>query len=122
MPPRCLAYWDLMPGVGAIPEWVADDAARRRTIERLQRLRRGLHDELGSPPPRSPATLVLGSWNLREFDSAKGGARLEESYAYIAEIVSRFDLIAIQEVREDLRALRRLMARLSDQWSTSSPT
>ncbi|MDO8187311.1 endonuclease/exonuclease/phosphatase family protein [Conexibacter sp. JD483] len=109
-------YWDLVPGVGAVPEWAADDAARTRAIARLQALRRGLREEPGAPPPRTPGTLVLGSWNLREFDSPKGGARLEESYAYIAEIVSRFDLVAIQEVREDLRALRRLMARLSDQW------
>ena len=109
-------YWDLMPGVGAVAEWAADDAARRRAIDRLQALRAGLRDEPGAPPPRRPGTLVLGSWNLREFDSPKGGARLEESYADIAEIVSRFDLIAIQEVREDLRALRRLMRRLSDSW------
>ena len=61
--------------------------------------------------------LLIGTWNIREFDSGNWGARLPESYAYIAEIVDRFDLVAVQEVREDLRALERLMDRLGQHWS-----
>ncbi len=49
-------------------------------------------------------TLLLATWNIREFDSGKYGYRDDEAYYYIAEILSRFDLIAIQEVRSGLLA------------------
>ena len=68
------------------------------------------------PPPRRLDTLLIGTWNLREFDSDTWGARVPESYAYIAEIVDRFDLVAVQEVRLDLRALERLIVRLGPHW------
>lgn len=79
-------------------------------------LRDALDRTPGAPPPRDLGTLLLGTWNLREFDSATWGARLLESYLYIAEIVNRFDLVAIQEVRQDLRALQRLRDRLGSHW------
>jgi hypothetical protein len=41
--------------------------------------------------------LLLATWNIREFDSAKFGWRTVEPYFYIAEILSHFDLIAVQE-------------------------
>ncbi len=62
-------------------------------------------------------TLLLGTWNIREFDSDNWGARLPESYAYLAEVIDHFDLVAVQEVREGLRALERLMDRLGRHWS-----
>lgn len=45
------------------------------------------------------------------------GARLPESLAYMAEIIDRFDLVALQEVWDDLRALDRLRDRLGHQVS-----
>jgi hypothetical protein len=44
------------------------------------------------------------------------GWRLEESLYYIAEILSHFDLIAVQEVREDLQALDDVMRILGPGW------
>jgi endonuclease/exonuclease/phosphatase family metal-dependent hydrolase len=103
-----------VPGpVGA--DWANDLDGRDRAIAGLQRLRAALALEDGVPPRRN-STLLLGTWNVREFDSTTWGARLPEAYAYIAEIVSRFDLVAMQEVREDLRALNRLRARLGSTW------
>ena len=53
-------------------------------------------------------TLLLATWNIWEFNSKNW---INESYHYLVEIVSRFDLIAIQEVSPDLKALERLMFR-----------
>jgi len=46
-------------------------------------------------------TLLLATWNIRDFDkkNRKGfGKRSKESLFYIAEILSRFDFVAVQEV------------------------
>ncbi len=53
--------------------------------------------------------LRIATWNIREFDTKKYGGRCRDAYYYIAEIISHFDLVAIQEVREDLTALRKVM-------------
>jgi endonuclease/exonuclease/phosphatase family metal-dependent hydrolase len=91
-------------------------SARRRTISHLLHLRQALNTDAEAPPPRGFGTLLLATWNLREFDSATWGVRLPESYAYMAEIIDRFDLVAVQEVREDLAALERLLDRLGPNW------
>lgn len=69
--------------------------------------------------------LLVATWNLRAFgglteswaatdkDSPK---RDLHALACIAEIVSRFDVIAIQEVRGDLKALRHLLKLLGRDW------
>jgi endonuclease/exonuclease/phosphatase family metal-dependent hydrolase len=91
----------------------ADNDAGKRTINKLLELRKAL-DEI---PERSQnSNLLLATWNIREFDSTKYGDRTEESYYYIAEIIDRFDIIAVQEVREDLRALDKLMDILGGNW------
>lgn len=63
---------------------------------------------------RRPNSLIVGSWNIRAFDG--GLPRLPESLHYIAEVVSAFDICAIQEVREDMTALQRLMRLLGPNW------
>lgn len=65
---------------------------------------------------RRANSLIVGSWNIREFDSGKGGARLDETYHYLAEIVDCFDICAIQEIRDDLEPLRRLVRLLGPGW------
>ena len=93
-----------------------DRTTRVRTLERLLDLRAALGDKTTGIPPRTLGNLVLGTWNLREFDADTWGQRMPESYAYIAEVCSRFDLIAIQEVRESLVALEKLVFRLGRHW------
>ena len=60
--------------------------------------------------------LLLASWNIREFDSPSFGKRSDEAMHYIAEIISRFDLVAIQEIRRDLGVLKRLKYFLGSYW------
>src|SRR5262245_34728310 len=60
---------------------------------------------------KSDSSLLLATWNIRDFDSNKFhfGPRLPETFFYIAEIISCFDLVAVQEVNRDLGALRTVM-------------
>ncbi len=87
----------------------------RRIAENLLKLKDSL--EKKDIPERSiDRTLMLATWNVREFDSLKYGVRSREPLYYIAEIISRFDVVAVQEVREDLTALKKLMKILGGYW------
>jgi len=94
---------------------IKDAVVRRRTIEGVQRLRAALLEAI--PTRTATDTLLLATWNIREFDAGKYGYRADEPYYYIAEILSRFDLIAIQEVRDGLYPLQYLRRLLGDDWS-----
>ncbi len=94
---------------------IKDATVRKRTIAGLQRLRPAL---VAAIPPRTATdTLLLATWNIREFDAGqKATFRGDEAYYYIAEILSRFDLIAVQEVRDGLYPLQRLQKMLGSWW------
>lgn len=91
-----------------------DRSTRLRAVNSLQALRAQLEKEV--PARTGEDTLLLATWNIREFDSEKYGPRCRESLYLIAEILDHFDLIAVQEVRADLRALREVMALLGKWW------
>jgi exonuclease III len=110
-----------MPFYYPIKAW--DAADRRRTIGNLKSLREQKQDEV--PTRTLKKTLLLATWNIRDFGNEdkrvtedglnQPGPRLEESYYYIAEIISAFDIVAIQEVNS-LSALRRVMHILGPSW------
>lgn len=87
----------------------------KRTLERLIALRKQLKKE-GVPERDLENNLLLATWNIREFDSPSFGKRMDESIYYIAEIISHFDLVAIQEVRRDLAALKKVLNILGGYW------
>ncbi|MDP2984186.1 MAG: endonuclease/exonuclease/phosphatase family protein [Candidatus Latescibacter sp.] len=86
----------------------------RRTAQRLLRLKKTLDEAI--PAKTVDKTLLLASWNIREFGGDKFGEREKEPLFYLAEIMSRFDLIALQEVRDNLDALDELMNILGGWW------
>ncbi len=86
----------------------------KRIIDRLLKLRVKLKNEI--PEKLLESNLIIASWNIREFDSPAYGDRVEECFYYIAEIISKFDIIAVQEVRQDLKALKKLIAILGGHW------
>jgi endonuclease/exonuclease/phosphatase family metal-dependent hydrolase len=92
-----------------------DPKAAERCASRLIRMRQSLRS---LRERRRDGSLLLATWNIRDFDSNKYGfgPRLPESFAYIAEIVSCFDLVAMQEVSEDLSGLERVMRILGPGW------
>ncbi len=91
---------------------VRNKEERKRIIERLLVLRKQLDEEI--PEKTAASSLILATWNIREFGSKM---RTLEDYFYIAEIISRFDLIAIQEVLGNKKALEKLMPILGRNWS-----
>ena len=73
-------------------------AVQKRTADSHKRLRRQLDDEM--PQKSAENTLVLGTWNIRNFDDNRfgRGPRTQEDLVYIAEIISRFDVLAVCEI------------------------
>jgi endonuclease/exonuclease/phosphatase family metal-dependent hydrolase len=103
-----------MPSYWKIRHYAAAD--RERTIDHLGALRRQLAKAV--PGRTANATLLLATWNLRDFDSNKfkHGPRLAEAFHYIAELISAFDLVALQEIGENLGPFERLMDLLGPWW------
>jgi len=78
------------------------------------------------PPKTAGSNLLIATWNLRMFSSltrkwtATSGdspKRDLRGLRAICEIISRFDVIAIQEAMGDLRALRDMMDFFGPDWS-----
>ena len=67
------------------------DADRARIIAGLSSLRAGLN----KLPSKGPGNFLLATWNIREFGGTKYGGRINDSFYYIAECISRFDLVAV---------------------------
>jgi hypothetical protein len=92
-------------------------AELRRAIPNLEKLRTQLSDEI--PAKDAEDNLLLATWNIRDLGKKGGGfgygPRLPESYFYIAEIISRFDFVAVQEVNE-IEVWNRVMAALGPHW------
>lgn len=88
---------------------IGNEQVRQRTGKNLQTLRAAISSNI--PKRSSDEHLILGTWNIRNFDDNRfgHGPRLEESFFYIAEIISAFDVIAIQEINTDITPLQKLM-------------
>jgi len=93
----------------------SDPSAAKRCAERLLAMRASL-DAIRRR--KNDGSLLLATWNIRDFDSNKFGfgPRLPETFYYIAEIISCFDLVALQEVNRDLNALEQVMRILGREW------
>jgi hypothetical protein len=90
----------------------------------FQDLRQNLDQQI--PLKRDQENLIIGTWNIRSFGSltrkwlsGKGDSPTRDVTALqtITEIISRFDVIAIQEVVGDLRGLRDTIGLLGYDWS-----
>ena len=87
-----------------------------------------LREALDASVPRKrqlERNLLVGTWNIKDFGSLttkwSAGSSDSPKRDYralwaIAEIISRFDIVAVQEVGGDLRALRTLMKILGANW------
>ena len=89
--------------------------ATKRCAARLLAIRKSMTDLRAK---KNDGTLLLATWNIRDFDSNKFGfgPRLPETFYYIAEMISAFDLVALQEINRDLTALERVMSILGREW------
>ncbi|HYN77465.1 MAG TPA: endonuclease/exonuclease/phosphatase family protein [Lamprocystis sp. (in: g-proteobacteria)] len=94
----------------------------------VQADRDALRNHLGAvlPAKQLDENLLIATWNLRGFASltrewtagaADSPKRDLRGLLAIGEIVRRFDVIALQEVKGDLRALRDLVKWLGPHWA-----
>lgn len=88
------------------------DAERVRALTNLIDLKTAL--ETTTPPRKTDENLLVASWNIKEFGHTT--QRLPEAYFYIAQILERFDLIAVQEIKSTLVGLDRIMRLLGPDW------
>jgi endonuclease/exonuclease/phosphatase family metal-dependent hydrolase len=65
------------------------------------------------PPSQLDETINVAVWNIREFGKSP---RTLPAIHYIAEILGQFDLIAIVELRKDLKDLGRVLPILGPSW------
>ncbi|MEM1124242.1 MAG: caspase family protein [Bacteroidota bacterium] len=85
-----------------------------RIKDRLVALRKQLTRDI--PEKSLTGNLLIASWNILELGGKKYGKRTEEAIAYIATIISRFDIVAIQEIYGDLKVLDRIKYYLGEHW------
>ena len=78
------------------------------------------------PSKKLDKNLLIATWNIRAFgnltrkwnsDDDDSPKRDLHSVLCIAEIISRFDVIALQEVKDNIRALRDTLKVLGKNWS-----
>jgi endonuclease/exonuclease/phosphatase family metal-dependent hydrolase len=88
----------------------------QHVVKDIIRLRRRI--EASSLPEKIlDHNLLIGSWNIRSFsqvyesweENSSSPKRNLRAMAYIAEIIKRFDVVAIQEVKSNTSALRLLL-------------
>lgn len=93
-------------------------AKKKRAVKNLHVLRAALSDHLKDPSDqvRIPNTVRIATWNIREFGKKNYGGRSFEELYYMAEIISKFDLIALQEIRGDLTEFRKLLRIMGPNW------
>ena len=89
---------------------------RDRTVDRLLALRGGLDRTISLNNKED--SFHLATWNIRDFGGSRFNPmpRLDESLLYIAEIISAFDLVAVQEVNQDMTQFQRVMKLLGPFW------
>ena len=89
---------------------------RRHAINVLKKLRGQLNTEI--PAKDADGNLLLATWNIRDFFKKKGrgyGNRLDQSLFCIAEIISHFDIVAVQEVNQ-IHGWSKVMHILGRDW------
>ncbi|NQV15008.1 endonuclease/exonuclease/phosphatase [bacterium] len=64
-------------------------------------------------PARDDNSLVLGSWNIRKFGEIDPKKRDDNHFKFITQTAGHFDLLAVQEVMDDLSSIRRLRDELN---------
>jgi endonuclease/exonuclease/phosphatase family metal-dependent hydrolase len=78
------------------------------------------------PAKRVDRNLLIATWNLRHFGAVTEKWHSEDgdepkrdlgSLRDIAEIISRFDVVAVQEAQEDITCLRYVLRVLGDAWA-----
>ncbi|MFF7445459.1 MULTISPECIES: endonuclease/exonuclease/phosphatase family protein [unclassified Streptomyces] len=99
-------------------------APPRRVVEQVARWDAFVEAEV--PAKEDGANLLVATWNLRAFsDLTKAWTTPQDASPkrnftdlhLIASVIRRFDVVAVQEVRGNLRALRHMLKVLGEDWA-----
>lgn len=71
--------------------------------------------ELYGLPQREYGSVLMGSFNIRKLGSSR--SRSADTWEFLADVCRSFDLLAVQEIMDDLSGLRRLMSLLGPEFS-----
>ena len=66
-------------------------------------------------PQREYGSVLIGSFNIRKLGSAR--SRNRDTWEFLADVCRSFDLLAVQEIMDNLSGLRRLMSLLGPEFS-----
>ena len=66
-------------------------------------------------PRREYGSVLLGSFNIRKLGSSR--SRNTDTWEFLTDVCRSFDLLAVQEIMDDLSGLRRLMSLLGPEFS-----
>jgi len=100
------------------------DIPPKNVAQELQALRADLRAKI--PPKHLDHNILIATWNIRAFGNLTEKWITEEddspkrnlhALRCITEIVSQFDVIALQEVRGNLKCLRHMLKLLGSNWS-----
>jgi Endonuclease/Exonuclease/phosphatase family len=90
------------------------------------RVLEGFDAALDTLPEKRRNNLLIGTWNIRHFGRVQGAWRSEprvspkrnlQDMCAIAQLIARFDVVALVEVKRDLTALRLLRDILGPRWA-----
>lgn len=93
-------------------------------IEEIDRLNMVMDELL--PSKKLDKNVMIGTWNIRSFggltekwnaDDKDSPKRDLHSLLIIAAVISRFDIVAVQELKGDLKAFRHMLKILGGHWS-----
>jgi endonuclease/exonuclease/phosphatase family metal-dependent hydrolase len=86
----------------------------RPTVE-IRRLREYRDTARGrSIPPKRPGNVLVATWNIANLGQQQ---RREKDYRLLAEIISWFDIVAIQETKDQLIGLQSIKEHLPSNWT-----
>jgi hypothetical protein len=88
------------------------EAFPKRTARGLKVLRERIA-AAGIPSSKLDESLNIATWNIRKF---RRRPRLPASLHYIAEIIGQLDLVALVELRDDVKDLARVLRYLGPYW------
>ena len=88
---------------------------RYRTDVEIRRLREHRDTKPGrSIPARTNGNVLIATWNIANLGQQQ---RREKDYRLLAEIISWFDIVAIQETKDQLVGLQGIVSHLPAGWS-----
>ena len=116
------SLYDRMPKSGLDPIWLLTNNDHNERIKAgLNRISKALAAEI--PEKGDSNQLLIATWNIREFATNRRSPsppRSTEALAYIALIISHFDIVSVQELTGDAiefeTAKQKLLDRLGSHW------